>query len=116
MGDDEVPNELMMWVELALGVIFTILTLKSTFNINNKGDNHDYLKRYTCLSLVAIIRLFVFAIPVVFVSLLTSHIFERLNVVKPGGLDYIFDLGITISLGIAYYFILTNSFKRVNQI
>lgn len=44
VNEPEVPLQLINWIELALDVVLTVLTLKTTYDINTKGDNRDYVK------------------------------------------------------------------------
>ena len=67
------------------------------------------------LTIVIVIRLIVFAVPVALVGLTIIKILESTKLVTVSSLDNLFDLAMTFGLGIAYYFMLTQSFKRINS-
>jgi hypothetical protein len=116
VNNPEPPSsQLTSWIELILEVILTVLTLKITYDINTKGDNRDYVKRFMALTMVIMIRLIVFAVPVALVGLTLIKILENTKLVTVSSLDNLFDLAITFCLGVAYYFMLTQSFKRINS-
>lgn len=115
VNDPETPSQLTTWIELTLDVVLTVLTLKITYDINTKGDNRDYVKRFIALTMVIMIRLIVFAVPVALVGLTIIKILENTKLVTVSSLDNLFDLAITFCLGVAYYFMLTQSFKRINS-
>lgn len=115
VNEPEVPLQLINWIELALDVVLTVLTLKTTYDINTKGDNRDYVKRFMALALVMMIRLIVFAVPVALVGLAIIKILENTKLVTVSSLDNLFDLAMIFGLGVAYYLMLTQSFKRINK-
>jgi|JI9StandDraft_2_1071091.scaffolds.fasta_scaffold88200_2 hypothetical protein len=115
VNNPETPSQLTSWIELTLDVVLTVLTLKTTYDINTKGDNRDYVKRFMALTIVIVIRLIVFAVPVALVGLTIIKILESTKLVTVSSLDNLFDLAMTFGLGIAYYFMLTQSFKRINS-
>ncbi len=101
-------------IEIVVVIAITIIGTKRTFDINSAGDNKDYFKRFLSLSFVTGIRLVVFvfiaAIPVgIIVYLVDKSIGENENVKD------LFNLTLMAVVGIFYYFMLTNSFKRVSQ-
>ena len=85
-----------------------------TFDINSAGDKKDYFGRFLSLSFVIGLRLFAFAIiigiPIVLVFGLLNRNFDIDENLK----DFL-ELGLVAGLSIFYYFILTNSFKKVSQ-
>ena len=101
-------------IEVAISIILTIVTLIVTFTINKDGDNKDYFRRYISLSFVVGVRLFVYgllaAIPIgIAIYFLTKAIGEESNNSE------IFKVLIMAGVFIVYYFMLTNSFKRIND-
>lgn len=115
VNNPEPPSQLTSWIELILEVILTVLTLKITYDINAKGDNRDYVKRFMALTTVIMIRLIVFAVLVALVGLTIIKILENTKLVTVSSLNNLFDLAMTFGLGVAYYFMLTQSFKRINS-
>lgn len=115
VNDPEAPLQLTTWIELTLDVVLTVLTLKTTYDINAKGDNRDYVKRFMTLTMVIMIRLVVFAVPVMLVGLMTLQLLDHFNVLSLSNAKLYFDLAVTFSLGVAFYFMLTQSFKRINK-
>ena len=114
VNDQETPLQLTTWIELTLDVVLTVLTLKTTYDINAKGDNRDYVKRFMTLTMVIMIRLIVFAVPVMLVGLMTIQLLDHFNVLSLSSTKLYFDFVVTFSLGVALYFMLTQSFKRIN--
>jgi hypothetical protein len=101
-------------VEIVIVIAITIIGTKMTFDINSRGDNKDYFKRFLSLSFVTGIRLVVFvflaAIPVgIIVYLVDKNIGANENIKD------LFNLTLMTGIGVFYYFMLTNSFKRVSQ-
>jgi uncharacterized membrane protein YidH (DUF202 family) len=101
-------------IEIIIGVVVTVVGAKMTFDINSAGDKKDYFGRFLSLSFVIGIRLSVFAIiigtPIAIVFSLLHRNFDIDENLK----DFL-GLGLFTGFGILYYFILTNSFKKVNQ-
>ncbi|MBN8649798.1 MAG: hypothetical protein J0L67_00110 [Cytophagales bacterium] len=115
VNGQKTPLQLSNWIELTLDVVLTVLTLKTTYDINTKGDNRDYVKRFMALTTVIMIRLIVFAVPGALVGLTIIKILENTKLVTVSSLNNLFDLAMTFGLGVAYYFMLTQSFKRINS-
>lgn len=101
-------------IEIIIGIIVTVVGAKMTFDINSAGDKKDYFGRFLSLSFVIGLRLFAFAIiigiPIVLVFGLLNRNFDIDENLK----DFL-ELGLVAGLSIFYYFILTNSFKKVSQ-
>jgi hypothetical protein len=101
-------------IEIIIGIIVTVVGAKMTFDINSAGDKKDYFGRFLSLSLVIGLRLFAFiviiGIPIVLVFGLLNRNFDIDENLK----DFL-ELGLVAGLSIFYYFILTNSFKKVSQ-
>jgi hypothetical protein len=101
-------------IEIIIGIIVTVVGAKMTFDINSAGDKKDYFGRFLSLSFVIGLRLFAFAIiigiPIVLVFGLMNRNFDIDENLK----DFL-KLGLVAGLSIFYYFILTNSFKKVSQ-
>src|SRR6478609_2185359 len=114
-SDNNTANQILTGIEFVFEVILTVVLLKSTFGINSNGDNKDYLKRFISLSLISFIRLFVFALLPVFLFVVTIEILQSMKIMEDDGIKNIFEFIMSICLGIAYYFLLTNSFKRVSE-
>jgi hypothetical protein len=101
-------------IEIIIGIIVTVVGAKMTFDINSAGDKKDYFGRFLSLSFVIGLRLFAFAIiigiPIVLVFGLMNRNFDIDENLK----DFL-KIGLVAGLSIFYYFILTNSFKKVSQ-
>ncbi len=106
-------NQLISWIEIVFGIIFTAILLKTTFQINGSGDNKEYLTRYIALSLVISIRLFVFIlIPLIVFGIMTGILKSNGILIYDNNKELIFlTMGIVVS--IIYFFLLTRSFKKV---
>ncbi len=114
LSDNDKTNTVIIMIELIFGIIITIMQLKNTFDINTNGNNKEYFKRYISLSFVSLIRLFVFGVIAILPILIAIQILSTMGLITYESIEEIFELLITVSFGIAYYFMLTNSFKRVN--
>lgn len=108
-----------VWLEktqLIVNLVAIIWAVRKSFEINRKGDNRDYFKRFISLSFVAGIRVGVFAFIIVFIYNLINAILIATGVTGRI-ISYHEDIlilgGFLIATGF-YYFILLTSFKRVN--
>ena len=115
LSDSNSDNKILAFIELLFGVGFTIILLRATFNINNIGDKKDYLKRFISLSLVSFIRLFLFALGPIILMTVILKVIESMDLIKYDDIRQVFLFSVTIFMSVAYYVMLTNSFKRVNQ-
>jgi ABC-type nickel/cobalt efflux system permease component RcnA len=115
VGVKEHTNDWLHFLEFIITLVITIVGIKATYTINATGGQKDYLKRYTSLSFVAGIRLFVYAF---LVAIPFGIIMAALNgnIEKNQTNDEIIKLVFVVIFGIVYYIQLTNSFKRVNKI
>lgn len=113
LGSGNYANKWLSLIEAVISLFITVALLKVTFDINNNGDNKDYLKRFVSLSFVSGIRLMVLvliaAIPIGIIMYFVRMTFGDNQTSKD-----IFSVCLVTCFGIAYYFILTNSFRRVN--
>ena len=114
ISSNDYTTKWLIAIEIVVAVAITVIGTKRTFDINCAGDNKDYFKRFLSLSFVTGIRLVVFAfiaaIPVgIILYLVDKSIGENENVKD------LFNLTMMAVVGIFYYFMLTNSFKRVSQ-
>jgi len=111
---DRYENSWLTFVEVVITIFITVIMLRTTYDINLKGsENKDYFKRFLGLSFVSGVRLVVYvvvaAIPVgIFMALA-----GKLVTVDRGTKDILM-LAMQIAIAIVYYFMLTNSFRRVN--
>lgn len=114
ISSNDYTTKWLIAIEIVVAVAITVIGTKRTFDINCAGDNKDYFKRFLSLSFVTGIRLVVFAfiaaIPVgIILYLVNKSIGENENVKD------LFNLTLMAVVGIFYYLMLTNSFKRVSQ-
>jgi hypothetical protein len=108
------------FIELLIGVAITIWGSYSIFKANSSGDGQDFFKRYFALSWVIGFRLLVFtviiAIPLFIIYGVVSYDFVDTNSGESTSLREDFVTMIISSLILlVYYFLLTNSFKRVSM-
>jgi hypothetical protein len=115
LSDRNHDNKVLTSIELIIDILIMIITLKTTFEINTKGDCKDYLKRYISLSLVIFIRLVVFLIIPIGIIVITEKILDTMDVIAYESTKDSILFGLSIVAGIIYYFMLTKSFKRVNK-
>ncbi len=114
---DEDFIEASYWFRVSLVIVdvgITAITIKETYKINQQGDSQDYLKRFLSLSFVNSIRLAIYLAPVfVVLELLDDYLNDNtLHSYWPGARI----LFLTIASSVIFYFMLTNSFKRVNLV
>jgi len=107
-------NYSMTIIQFVVDIFITVLLVRVTFDINMNGDNKDYFKRFLGLYFVATIRLGFYIFIVLIIYELTSHFLEGLIVVAKIA-KHIVLLILEIGTGITYYFMLKNSFRRVNH-
>jgi chromate transport protein ChrA len=74
LSEIDKTNKVFLFIELAVEVVITILLLKHTFDINTKGDDKEYFKRFISLSLVLMIRLIAFSFLIVMVILIAIQL------------------------------------------
>lgn len=110
----EYTNDWLHFLELIISIVLTIIILKETYTINAKGGQKDYLKRYTSLSFVVGVRLFVYAFLVAFILGIIVAIIDP-HIEKDTNNEEMIELVFISIFGIVYYIQLTNSFKRVNK-
>jgi hypothetical protein len=114
---DEDFIEASYWFRVSLVIVdvgITAITIKETYKINQQGDSQDYLKRFLSLSFVNSIRLAVYLAPVfVVLELLDEYLNDNTLYGYWQGARILF---LTIASSVIFYFMLTNSFKRVNLV
>lgn len=112
-GNDSSSNMLIIF-EVILTIVITVVGTKRTYEINTAGDRKDYLKRFLSLSFVTGIRLLVF---VIIAAIPIGIIMGSLGINKFGNENAkgFFEVVLLSAISIFYYFMLTNSFKRVSQ-
>ena len=113
-------GNIITFIELLISVAITIWGSYSIFKANSSGDGQDFFKRYFALSWVIGLRLFIItliiAIPLSFIYGVISYESIDLNSSESTTLTEDFVTMIISSLvGLVYYFLLTNSFKRVSM-
>lgn len=114
--DSPFPNFWWDLGDIVLGILVLILGMNSTFKINGKDGNKEFLKRFLSLSFVIYLRL---AIVFMFLYLL----YKIIMFVIPIDLYLLIDgivsenisqLLLSTGVSLLYYFLLIRSFKRVN--
>lgn len=100
---------------LLINLVVVIWGLSRTMEINNNGSNKDYLKRLLSLSFVTGARLIVYLI-------LFSLVFKSLKFLPElnfpafsEGIGSYSKLIVSTMASVGFYFMLINSFKRINE-
>jgi hypothetical protein len=114
LAGDHYQNHWLTSIQIVVDVFITGIIVRATFDINTRGDNKDYFKRFLSLSFVTTVRLFIYALIILIPPGVIMHFVERSVVVDKNVRD-IFLLLLEIVMGIAFYFMLTSSFRRVNE-
>ena len=104
------------WIRLIIVLLAISWGIGKTFEINRAGDNRDYFKRLISLSLVSSLRTIV--VFFIYAAIMSTAILvaDRLgfNVMKDSFWKEVFELASYLFLLLVYYYILINSFKRIN--
>lgn len=106
----------MVLVHLMISLGSSIWGLKKTYEINQRGGNRDYLKRFLSLSLVSGVRMVVFVFLFLFAINLLTLLFHALGMQIPLSAlaKNVLELaGFVLMVGV-YYYILLKSFRRIN--
>jgi uncharacterized membrane protein HdeD (DUF308 family) len=111
---DRSDNYWLTLIQFVVDIFITVILVRATFDINNNGDNQDYFKRFLGLSFVTTVRLFIYLLIVLLILEIVMHFVDNAGVLDKNTKE-IFWLLLEIATGIVYYFMLTNSFKRVNE-
>ena len=110
LGGTDSEMSWLLAAEIVVILLITVVGTKATFDINSSGDGKDYFRRFFSLSLVTGIRLFVFAVIAAFPIGAIAYFVD-----KNAATNDLISLMAFTALMIWYYFMLTNSFKRVSQ-
>jgi hypothetical protein len=111
---DSSSTKWILAIEIVFALAITVIGTKMTFDINSRGDNKDYFKRFFALSLVVAIRLIVFTFIALVPVVVIARIANSFGTVE--GLDDFYNLALTIIFSLAYYYMLTRSFERVSKV
>ena len=106
----------MVLVHLMISLGSTIWGLKKTYEINQRGGNREYLKRFLSLSFVSGVRMVVFVFLFLFGINLLTLLFQALGMQTPLSAlaKNVLELaGFVLMVGV-YYYILLKSFRRIN--
>ena len=104
----------LLAIEIVIAITITVIGTKKTFDINFAADNKDYFKRFLSLSFVTGIRLVVF-VAIAAIPIGTIVYFVDKNIGANENVKDLFNLILMAVVGVFYYYMLTNSFKRVCQ-
>ena len=114
IGGSDNTNNWFIAIEILVSIVVTVIGTKKTFDINSAGDNKDYFKRFLSLSFVTGIRflvlLIVLAIPV---GTIVYFVDKNLDINE--NTKDLFNVALMAVCEIIYYFMLINSFKRLNH-
>lgn len=106
----------VVWVHLVISLVAVIWGVKKTFDINTKGDNRDYFKRFISLSFVAAIRTLVIGILFAFILVIINLIAEH-YVIPSSQFPFweeITQLVFYALLSVYYFYIFISSFQRIH--
>ncbi len=106
-----------LWVHLLISLGAIIWGVRKSFEINQGGDNRDYLKRFISLTFVAGMRIVVFVLFVSFLIVVSKLILGALGVSidLSSFLKEVLEVVAFFIFTGLYYNILLSSFKRVNS-
>ena len=105
-----------VWAHLIISVVAVIWGVRKTFEINREGDGKDYFKRFISLSFVAAIRTLVVTIIFSLILVIVTFIVEH-YIVSAGQFPVwreITELVLYALLNVYYFYVLLNSFRRIN--
>lgn len=110
-------SQTLRFLDIIIGLIITIWGTGKLFEINNKGNNRDFLKRYFSLCFVHTSRI---VIVVFLITLLYNLVAEFMLVDYSKYLDNLLkndisELVFNILFQIVFYFLVIRSFKKVNR-
>ena len=114
LAGDRYQNYWLTFIQFVVDIFITVILIRATFDINTTGDNRDYFKRFLGLSFVTAIRLIVYIIIFLIPTTIIMYFVEKSGTVDKNSKN-IFMLLLSIATAIVYYFMLTNSFRRVNE-
>lgn len=106
------------WVHLLISLVAIIWGVRRTFEINRNGDNKDYFKRFISLSFVAGIRTIVIGLIISLVLVVGTLIAEQFmaSSAQFSLFKEVSELVAYALLNLVFFYILINSFKRINPI
>ncbi|MBZ9631398.1 hypothetical protein LB465_11460 [Salegentibacter sp. LM13S] len=106
------------WVHLLISLMALIWGIRKTFEINQQGDNIEYFKRLISLSFVTGIRTIVFGFLIIFCVLVSTLIADQIFTfsIRNSIWMTVIELIAYALLNVVFYYILINSFKRINSI
>lgn len=100
---------LQFFIELSVVVAIILLGINKSYNINLKGDNLDFFKRFQAVLFVCGIRLIVFVLAITMVGLLLFP-----NIGKVISTD-IADAILIMVPNVIFYNMIIMSFQRINN-
>jgi hypothetical protein len=114
LAGDRSDDYWLTFIQFAVDIFITVILVRATFEINNNGDSQDYFKRFLGLSFVTTVRLFIYLLIVLLPLEIIMHFVDNAGVLDKNAKDILW-LMLEIVTGIVYYFMLTSSFRRVNE-
>lgn len=106
------------WVHLLISMVALIWGIRKTFEINQEGANIEYFKRLISLSFVTGIRTIVFGFLIIFCVLVSTLIADQILTfsIRNSIWMTVIELIAYALLNVVFYYILINSFKRINNL
>jgi len=114
LASNRYQNPWLTFIQFAVDLLITVALVRATFRINTNGDNNHYFKRFLGLSFVTTVRLVVYLLIALIPVEIIIRFVEKTNSIDKNVND-IFMLLLEIGTGITYYFMLTKSFRRINE-
>lgn len=112
IGYDQ-TNPWYIGADVLFTILITVVGNKIVFDINNRGDQADFFKRYVSLSFVVGVRMIVLILLIFVPSMLVVEILN-ISFARNDSWQFAFDFLMMNVSGIVYYYMLANSFKRVS--
>lgn len=105
------------WIHLLISLVALIWGIRKTFEINQKGDNIEYFKRLISLSFVTGIRTIVFGLLITLCIVVGTFIADQILTfsIRNSIWMTVIELIAYALWNIVFYYILINSFKRINS-
>lgn len=115
-GLKDSPLNVYDLVDLILTPLLNILGVLYCYQVNSKGDNRDFILRFFCLGLPAVIRILVFTLPLQILAATVDVILSDSDITDDAGIP-------TTLLGVAgpavitalYYWYLATKIKAVSS-
>lgn len=104
-----------IWLHLLINVSATIWGMKKTYEINQRGDNREYLKRFLSLSFVVGIQMILLSVGLgIFLGMAALIAKSHYTFFLTTSAEVAMETGLLLILMAYYYYNLLSAFKRIN--